>query len=452
MNIEKAHRIFFLGIGGIGMSAMARYFNDRGKSVSGYDRNATKLTRELISEGIPVQYTDEPGNLMADYDLVVYTPAIPKSNKLMAYFRAMNIPIVKRAEVLGEITRDKFTIAVAGTHGKTTITSIIGHILYQAGHNVTALVGGICRNYNSNFISRGTDEIMVVEADEFDRSFLELTPDIAVISSMDTDHLDVYTSRAKLLESFNMFANNIKPNGKLILWHGLHIELRDDIIQIDYAVEDGGADIIADNIVRTEGKQYFSILLCEYDLHRISFNMPGRHNIANALAASAACMRTGASGMDVRLGLESYEGVERRFDILVNKPGKIYIDDYAHHPEEIRSCIVTIREMYPGKKITGVFQPHLYTRTQDLADAFAESLDLLDEALLLDIYPAREAPIEGISSELILKKMQLHNKSVISKTELLNKLKEKKPEVLVTMGAGDIDQLTGPIQKIMNGF
>ncbi len=446
-NLSDIKSIYFLGIGGIGMSALARYFNSRGKKVSGYDRTETDLTRELSKEGIEIHFEDDPGQIPADIDLVIYTPAIPSDLKEFISLSNSGLTILKRSVVLGMITDGKKTVAVAGSHGKTSITSMIAHILFQAGFKLTALTGGISRNYNSNYISTGEDEIMVVEADEYDRSFLQLHPDIAVISAMDADHLDIYKTRDEMAYSFGTFASQIKPAGKLFIRNDIQLELKSDIRRIDYAVETL-ADLYAGNVRVENGTHVFDLISCDQQSKNISLNVPGKHNIENALAAYGVCKSLGASNEQILKGLRSYTGVRRRFDIRVREEGGIYIDDYAHHPAEIRAFISAVRELYPSKRICGIFQPHLYSRTRDFAEGFASSLDLLDEIFLLEIYPAREKPIPGISSVIILNKIKNNHKKLVNKEELLELIKSEKPEVLLTMGAGNIDQLVGPIEKI----
>ena len=447
MDLNKLHRVYFLGIGGIGMSALARYFHSKGIIVSGYDKSQTPLTNELIDEGIKIHFEDNIDLIPRNIDLVVYTPAIPESNKEYQYFVNNNFELLKRAEVLGKITHDKFTIAIAGTHGKTTISSIIAHILKFTGHNVTALIGGICKNYNSNFISSENTEVFVVEADEYDRSFLTLHPDIEVISSIDADHLDIYGSKKYLNESFKLFAEQIKSNGRLIIKKGIDLTVKAK--KNLYYSATCKADFYSSNI-RVEGSKYlFDLNFKNSQIKNINFKIPGKHNIENAVAASAVGIEMGIKIEKIKEALETYSGVKRRFDIKIQNPDIIYIDDYAHHPEELKACISSVKELYPDKKITGIFQPHLYTRTKDFADEFAKSLDLLDKVILLNIYPARELPIEGVSSEMILEKIKIKNKKICSNSKVFEELKNNKPEVLLTLGAGDIDKLVEPIENIL---
>jgi UDP-N-acetylmuramate--alanine ligase len=440
--------IYFLGLGGIGMSALARYFHLHGVDIAGYDRLATQLTYELAAEGMEIHSEDNPDAIPSFTDMVIYTPAIPKNLNEFIRIRKMGIPVYKRAEVIGKISKDHFTIAIAGTHGKTTITSMIAHILKKAGKSMFAFLGGISKNYESNFITSGKQDIMVVEADEFDRSFLQLHPDIAVISSLDADHLDIYESREGMLESFSQFANQVKPGGKVITKAGLENELPAVPGFINYTI-DSWADFSLRDLTVYEGKYRFTIIGMGQQLKDIILPVPGRHNVENALAATAVCNFCKVSASDILSGLNSYQGVKRRFDIRLDKPGKLFIDDYAHHPEELTAFIQSVKELYPGKRVTGVFQPHLYSRTQDFAEGFARSLDLLDEAILLDIYPAREKPIQGVTSRLILDLMKNKNKNLVKKDKLISVLEIKRPELLLTMGAGDIDQLVEPIESQM---
>ena len=454
MDLNNIHSVYFLGIGGIGMSALARYFKAKGKHVSGYDKTPTSLTNELIAEGIDVHFEDNidiinPKILNSKSELlVVYTPAVPKEHKEYCYFIENGFTIKKRSEVLGLITKQHFTVAVAGTHGKTTTSSIVAHILKHSGIDCTAFLGGITQNYHTNLLLSDKSNIIVVEADEYDRSFLTLYPDIAIITSVDPDHLDIYGDKKHLEESFNLFAKQVKPNGKLIAKKGLALE--DEITKksLSYSVV-STADFHASNIRVEEGSFIFDLESKIENIEAITFNVPGRHNVENAVAAAAAAQLIGVEGNEIKNALNSFKGVKRRFEYQVNSKDLIYIDDYAHHPEELKACINAVRELYPGKKITGVFQPHLYSRTRDFADGFAGSLDLLDECILLDIYPARELPIEGVSSQMLLKKMHIQNKILLQKNELVKDIKNRELEVLLTLGAGDIDQLVEPIKKAL---
>lgn len=446
--LDKIRKIYFLGIGGIGMSALARYFHAKGIAVHGYDKTPSALTNELTAEGMIIHFEDNPSMIPDDIDLVIYTPAVPQSLKEYNILRETVIPFLKRAEVIGKITENKTTVAVAGTHGKTSISSLIAHILKQADIPMTALIGGISKNYQSNFITTGKEDIMVVEADEYDRSFLQIYPDVAVISSMDPDHLDIYGTAGEMHLSFNDFARNIKPNGKLIIREGLQINLNPDTRRIDYATEER-SDFIAFNLRTEDGMQVFDLSSCETQSRGVRLQIPGRHNVENALAAIAVCKTLGISQEDILAGVSSFSGVKRRFDVRVQLPDRVYIDDYAHHPQELQAFISAVRQLYPGKKLTGLFQPHLFSRTKDFAAGFALSLDLLDEVWLLDIYPAREKPVAGVTSQLILDLVQQKNKMLVTAPQVLEMLKTSKPEVFLTIGAGDIDLMVDPITKIL---
>jgi UDP-N-acetylmuramate--alanine ligase len=439
--------IYMIGIGGIGMSALARYFLSLGKEVSGYDRSPTPLTAALEGEGINIHYMDDPAYIPCDAGLVIYTPAIPPDNKELLYCREHGFALMKRAEVLGEIAAGYKTIAVAGTHGKTSITSMITHIMHHGGVAVTALLGGIMQDYDTNFIGTANSRYLVAEADEYDRSFLKLSPSIAVISSMAADHLDIYGSVEEMMLSFGEFTKKIRPGGTLIIHERIAGRLSLPEGTIIYGENKGARLKISD--IRIEGHHYLFTLKSENGPISIRMKVPGRHNIENAAAAAAACMKAGMGPEAVKAGLETYPGVKRRFEFVRETEETIFIDDYAHHPDEIKACINTARELFPGKKITGVFQPHLYSRTRDLAMDFALSLSLLDELILLDIYPAREKPIEGVNAGMLLQMTALKEKSLVPKQDLVTTILQKRPEVLITMGAGDIDQLVKPIKTAL---
>jgi len=449
LDTGKIKTVYLLGIGGIGMSALARYFHKLGASVSGYDKTPTPLTDALIREGMDIHFDENPGLIPENPDLVIYTPAVPADHKELVYLKEKGVPLKKRAEVLGLITKGTKTIAVAGTHGKTTTSTLIAHILAHAGVPIIAFLGGISKNYGTNFIQTGSPEYFVVEADEYDRSFLQLYPWIAVITSADADHLDIYHSHDALKRSFGDFISQIEENGHLVLKK--NVSLFPDPVQklniSSYSVPPG-ADYHAENIRKGNGTLVFDLHFPEGILKDINPGLPGTFNLENAIAASAVALKADVSHDCLKEALESYQGVQRRFDFQVRRNDFIYIDDYAHHPEELKACISAVRDIYPGKKIMGIFQPHLYSRTRDLAEGFAASLDLLDEAILLDIYPAREKPIVGVTSSLILDMMKSPFKMICKKEELLKKLQQRKPEVLLTLGAGDIDQLVGPIREL----
>jgi UDP-N-acetylmuramate--alanine ligase len=448
LELEKIRKIYFLGLGGIGMSALARYFRAKGILIYGYDKTPSVLTSELTEEGMVIHFDDDPSMIPMDTDLVIYTPAIPHTLEEFRYLMISGIPMLKRAQVIGKITEGKTTVAVAGTHGKTSISSIISHILKQAGFPMTAIIGGISKNYQSNFITTGREEIMVVEADEYDRSFLQIHPDIAIISAMDPDHLDIYGTAGEMQVSFNDFARNIKPGGKLIIRKDLILSPGADTTRMNYAVEIK-CDVFAFNLRVDNGMQLFDICLPGQQDKGIKLQIPGRHNVENALAAAAACKILGVDWPKIVEGIETFSGVRRRFDVRIQEPGRVYIDDYAHHPQELEAFINAVRQIYPHKKLTGLFQPHLYSRTKDFAAGFAKSLDLLDEAWLMDIYPARELPIPGVTSKIILELMQLKNKKMVSGQDALTLLKAEKPVIFLTMGAGNIDLLVEPVTKIL---
>jgi UDP-N-acetylmuramate--alanine ligase len=430
------------------MSALARYFRAKGIAIYGYDKTPSLLTGELTDEGMNIHFEDDPSLIPGDIDLVIYTPAVPQSLEEFKFLKGSSIPMYKRAQITGKITEGKITAAVAGTHGKTSISSMIAHILKQAGFPVTALIGGISKNYQSNYITSGKEDIMVVEADEYDRSFLHLHPDIAVISAMDPDHMDIYGTVGEMNRSFNEFARNIKRFGKLVMREGLQLNPDPDTKRIEYAVDEP-ADISAFNLRSEDGLQVFDMLIGEEHYDGVKMQVPGRHNVENALAAIAVCINLEVKMEMILEGIRTFSGVRRRFDIRIQQPGRVYIDDYAHHPKELEAFISAVRQLYPGKKLTGLFQPHLFSRTKDFAQGFAKSLDLLDEAWLLDIYPAREKPIKGVTSELILNLMNHKDKKLVTKTGVLEMLKAEKPVVFLTMGAGDIDLLMEPITKML---
>jgi len=471
-NIKQA---YFIGIGGIGMSAIARYFNAIGITVFGYDKTPSLLTDALIEEGIKIHFEDninlvEESFLAIDRSevLIVITPAVPKAHKELNYFQQNEYVIKKRAEVLGMITASTYTAAVAGTHGKTTTSTILTHILKSSGYDVTAFLGGIAKNYNSNFIAGNnihddenkpyhvtlkTDVLSptVVEADEYDRSFLTLHPNVAIVTSVDADHLDIYGDDTQLKESFKLFTSQIKSSGALITKLGLNYELAQahDVKVYHYALEER-ADFFAGNIKIEDGKYKFDFISCIENINDICLGLPGLHNVENTVAAIAATQIMGVLPIDIKKALKSFSGVNRRFDYRINRNDFVYIDDYAHHPEEIKACVNSIKQLYPNKKITGIFQPHLYSRTRDFAAGFSSSLSILDEVILMDIYPARELPIAGVSASMLLHDITCKQKQILNTTEILNYLKEKQPEVLVTLGAGDIDQLVAPIEKLFN--
>ncbi|OQP53773.1 UDP-N-acetylmuramate--L-alanine ligase [Niastella populi] len=465
MDIKDIQRVYFIGIGGIGMSALARYFKFHGKEVSGYDKTETPLTKQLVNEGIPVHYEDDLALAPKDAQLIVYTPAVPKGHTGLAFYQQNNYPLLKRSEVLGAITRSSFNICVAGTHGKTTITTMVAHILRHSEYGCNAFLGGIAVNYNSNYWSHENDTC-VVEADEYDRSFLRLTPDVAVISAMDPDHLDIYGTPGAMEDAFIEFAGKIKPGGTLISKFGLPRgkELKAPN-HFTYHLQNTQADIYACNIQMQHGTYVFDVQVKEWKLANVVLNMGGLHNIENVIAAIAIAHRLGIDDEKIKAAVEAFRGVRRRFEYVIKTPptageagkGLTFVDDYAHHPEELRALITGARGLFGSMKCTVVFQPHLFTRTRDLADEFAEVLDMADEVVLLPIYPARELPIEGVTSSIILDKMKNPNKQVLTKEQLVQWIKEVKDPstksgngwLLITAGAGDIDTLVLPVKQII---
>ena len=447
IDINHITHIYFLGIGGIGMSALARYFYTRGVSVSGYDKTPSRLTGELQEEGIRVVHDDDPATLEVMPELVVYTPAIPSSNTLFRHFSSHNVPMQKRAEVLGMISSGIPTIAVAGTHGKTTISAMLTHILKVAGVPCISFMGGISTNYNSNYVGEPNPRWMVAEADEFDRSFLQLSPRLALISNIDADHLDVYGSKEALANNFASFAKNIHPEGALISKKGVAEQLGFAGRHYSYHPFDM-ADYRLRNAELCQGR-YKADIEGRLHIEGLEPGHPGIHNLENALGAAALAHQAGVSAEKIKEALNSFNGVRRRFEICLQTEKGVYVDDYAHHPEEIRACISSARAMWPGRKITGVFQPHLFSRTKELAGEFAASLSALDELILMDIYPAREAPIEGVNPQLILNKVTLQQASYCPREKLLDLLEKRETDILITMGAGDIDRFAGPITQIL---
>ena len=443
MKQGEGHTIYMLGIGGIGMSALARYYHSQGYIVAGYDRTPSPLTKQLENEGMAIHYEDNPNVLPALIDIVIYTPAIPKDLKELEALRQRNLPILKRAEALGKVTEGHFTIAVAGTHGKTTTTAMVAHILNHSGTNTTAFIGGIANNFNSNLLlSHEGEYVIVVEADEFDRSFLRLHPDISIINSIDADHLDIYGDKQHLVQSFNDFANLTEK--EVIVKEGLDI-VTDRGIYFGF----GNNNDYKTSIIRSEKGITDFVIQSEDSTTEIRLPMAGQHNVLNATAAFIAARKIGIPATDIAEALTSFKGVKRRFDIRVNNKKHCYIDDYAHHPEEIRSCLTAVRDSFPEKHITLVFQPHLFSRTRDFMNEFASVLALADELILLDIYPARELPINGISSEALLNKVNVNHKRICKKEELINLIDNEKPELLITMGAGDIDRFVEPLENMI---
>jgi UDP-N-acetylmuramate--alanine ligase len=443
----KYNELYFLGIGGIGMSALARYFHQRGAKVAGYDKTETALTRQLTEEGMNITYSDELASLPAfalnKNTLIVYTPAIPKSSILFAYFSQEKFQMLKRSQLLGEITEHSYTIAVGGTHGKTTTSSMVAHLLNQTlGTN--AFLGGIATNFNSNLVVHPSSSNTVIEADEYDRSFLTLSPNLAVITSTDADHLDIYGEHDELKKSFNDFAAKIKQGGLLILRYGLAVNYSS---VITYAIDEPKADFNAHSIAIINGRYQYDLSTPEGEFKDITIGLPGIHNVENSVAAFVVGWKMGIAPSQIKEALKTFKGVKRRFEKIIESKDVVFIDDYAHHPKELEMCITSVKQLYPTQKITGIFQPHLFSRTRDFAEGFAQSLSLLDELILLEIYPARELPIEGVNSSMLLEMVQLKDKCIVPMSEVVSTLAQRKVEVLLTLGAGDIDTLVEPIKN-----
>ena len=446
MNLNQIKNVYFIGIGGIGMSALARYFKFIGKNVAGYDKTHTHLTGELEESGIAIHFEDDVKLIGKEYlnkenTLVVITPAVPKQHAEWNFFLDNGFTVKKRAEVLGIITKDTFCFAVAGTHGKTTTSSILGHVLYESGADVTAFLGGIVENYNSNLIGSGKT-VTVVEADEFDRSFLHLHPNIACVTSMDADHLDIYGDKASIEASFIEFANKIEDKTKLFVTNGLPLKA------ITVGVNDD-SQFVAKNIRIEDGWYVFDVETPTETITNLKFGLPGRHNLTNALLALAMAKTFGTPTDAIAKAFLTFKGVRRRFSFQIRKPDFVYIDDYAHHPTEINAVHQAVRELYPGKKVLAVFQPHLFSRTRDFADDFAKSLSQFDEVFLMEIYPARELPMEGITSSWLLDKIDNKNKRLVQKPELISLLQSADAPVIVTIGAGDVGEMVQDIKKAL---
>ncbi len=444
MNLKNIHSVYFIGIGGIGMSALARYFRFINKKVAGYDKTETPLTKDLTALEIDIHYSDDISLidekfLNAENTLIIYTPAVPTTHSEYQYFLEHHFAIKKRSEVLGLITQDTFCFAVAGTHGKTTTSSILAHLLKESGTPLTAFLGGISEDFDSNFLLEGI-EYSVVEADEFDRSFLRLTPNVACVTSMDADHLDIYGDSDALQQSFHDFADRLKPGGKLFVRNGLPMQ------GITYGIEDDSNFCIR-NLKIEHGTYIFDLETPDKLIKGVKFNKPGRHNLLNGLVAFAMAVESNSPIHRLVKALETFKGVQRRFSYKIKTDDFVFIDDYAHHPTEINAVYDAITEMHPNKKVLAVFQPHLFSRTKDFADEFASSLSKFDKILLLDIYPAREKPMKGITSEWLLSKINNPNKKIIDKQDLIAEIKQQQSDVLVTMGAGDIGLEVNKIYK-----
>ena len=453
--IDKLNEVYFIGIGGIGMSAIARFFHAGGVKVSGYDKTPTVLTKELEASGIAVHYTANVELIPKKVDLVIYTPAIPAEQEELVYYRENGYKVVKRSDVLQIITESSFNICIAGTHGKTTITTMVGHLLRHSGFGCNAFLGGIAVNYGTNFWS-SEKNICVIEADEYDRSFLKLSPDVAIITAMDADHLDIYGTAVAMEDAFIDFSKRVRSGGLVVKQFGLKRgkELVADNA-LTYSLQNESADIYAANIRMMNGSYEFDVMIKDNVLENVKLNMGGMHNVENAIAAITVASSLGIENEKIKAAVESFKGVKRRFEYVIKNDRLVFIDDYAHHPEELRALINGAKTLFKQKKCTVIFQPHLYSRTRDLADGFAEVLGLADEVILLPIYPARELPIEGVSSEMILEKMNMERKKVMTSEELMKwmrsdfskTLNKEFGEIIITAGAGDIDMIVEPIKN-----
>ncbi len=447
--LNSIQKIYFIGIGGIGMSALARYFKARGAWVSGYDKTSTVLTRELELAGIHIHYVEDVNLAPKDVDVVVYTPAIPAQHAELVFYRENNYTVVKRSDVLQWITEGSFNICVGGTHGKTTVTTMIAHILRHSGYGCNAFLGGIAANYQTNFWS-SEKNVVVVEADEYDRSFLKLVPDIAVVTAMDPDHLDIYGTPEEVENAFIQFSQKIKPGGCLLAKYGLKRagELK-AAHHYTYSFNEPGADVYAADLKVINGSYFFTVITKEWIVKDVVLHMGGLHNIENCIAAITVAKYLQIEDDKIKAAVEDFKGVRRRFEYALKNEQHILIDDYAHHPEELRALISGVKSIFGTEKLTIVFQPHLFSRTKDLATEFAQSLDMADEVILLPIYPARELPMEGVTSELILDKMTITKKKVLSKEAMKNWVADHQPRLIVMAGAGDIDALVQPVKELL---
>ncbi len=448
MDIQKIHSVYFIGIGGIGMSALARFFKERHVQVSGYDKTNTALTTQLMSEGIAIHFTEDIASIPKEVDLIVYTPAIPATHQELVWYKENKYKVVKRSDVLQYISQQMQSVCVAGTHGKTTISTLIAHILRHTGYGCNAFLGGISSNYNTNYW-HSDNSCAVIEADEYDRSFLKLFPEIAVVTAMDPDHLDIYGTAEEMERCYIEFVSQIKDT--LVYKHGLHRSASFKAPnKVSYSAQNEAATYYASDIQMHNGTYQFNFCKNNEIVGPIQLNIGGMHNVENAIAALAVCDLLHIDFEKVQLAIQDFKGVKRRFEYIVKNDQVVYIDDYAHHPEELRMLISSAKALFRNKKISVVFQPHLFSRTKDFADGFASSLDIADEVILLDIYPARELPMEGVTSEIILDKMAIPNKHILSKEGVLQWVKASSLEVLITAGAGDIDTLIHPIKNILD--
>jgi UDP-N-acetylmuramate--alanine ligase len=460
-SLNGIQKVYFIGIGGIGMSAIARYFHSKGIEVSGYDKTQTELTKELEQEGISIHYNEDVNAIPKDVDLVVYTPAVPKQHAELVYYREKGFKVVKRSDVLQAISSNSFNICIAGTHGKTTITTMIAHILRHTGYGCNAFLGGISVNYHTNFWS-SANNVCVIEADEYDRSFLKLSPNIAIITAMDADHLDIYGDEKSMQDAFVAFGNKVREDGLLVSKFGLkrikEVEVKK---KITYSLQNDSADVFAQNIKIEEGGYVYDVS-GKLALSNVELRIGGMHNVENSLVAMTVASELGIDEEKIKAAVADFKGVRRRFEYIIPPMKKqeggyveaVLIDDYAHHPEELRALLTSVRSLFPQRIVTVIFQPHLFTRTRDLADGFAEVLSIADRVILLPIYPARELPIEGVTSKIILNKIDSNNKMMLTKDELMNwmkgyELNKEFGEVIVMAGAGDIDALMQPAKNII---
>jgi UDP-N-acetylmuramate--alanine ligase len=447
-NIQNINKVYFLGIGGIGMSAIARYFNSKGIVVAGYDKTPTALTKQLEHEGIYVHFNDDIKEFPQDADLVVYTPAIPADNAILNWCRNNHLQLLKRSDMLQIISRDTYNICIAGTHGKTTTSTMVAHVLRDSGYGCNAFLGGIATNYQTNFWSH-SNHVAVIEADEYDRSFLKLYPNIISISAMDPDHLDIYHTSSEMEDAFVQFTSNLKQGGLLLSKKGIQ---REDELRADkhytYHLKDNTADIYTTSLSIQDGGYLYNVNGPDWSIENINLKMGGMHNVENSLVAIAVAKYLGITDELIRKSLSNFLGVKRRFEYVLHSNEHVFIDDYAHHPEELKVLITGAKTMFPQRKSTVVFQPHLFTRTRDLVDGFADMLELADEVILLPIYPARELPIPGISSEWLASKMK-DKVRVMSKEEVVEYVNKNQPALLITAGAGDIDKMVEPLKNCL---
>jgi len=454
MRLEQINKVYFLGIGGIGMSALARYFLSNSMLVCGYDKTESPLTKALEKEGAQIIYEDKATLIPNDFQdletsLFIYTPAIPADNEIRRHLLALGSHLYKRSEVLGLLSKEYKCIAIAGTHGKTTVSSMCAYILHQSKLGCQAFLGGIMIHNNSNLLSHPNSQWMVVEADEYDRSFLQLHPQIALITAMDADHLDIYGNHEKMLDSFKEFISQIREEGCLIIHQNLKKHFSEESKFKTYALNNSDADYYASNIELKDGHYHFNLNTSDHNIQDIKLFMPGMINLENAIAAAASAIEAGVDHGSIKKALAEFKGIKRRMELIVKNEALTFYDDYAHHPEEINAALSSLKSLYPDKELTVIFQPHLYTRTRDFAEGFGKSLSLADELILLDIYPAREKPIEGVHSTMILEHVQNTKKQILNKEELANYIKSINPELLVTLGAGDIDRMIEPLKNIL---